>query len=108
MLIKASNESFAQALDDNYLHFGTTPEDESIASDTTSPTHLVRPPSGTEGNWTPVHVLGQLDLNTGCAVARDMNGDLITTPISQLVLLGADGSPAPCSTPGCRRATHAA
>ena len=102
MLIKASNESFAQALDDNYLHFGTTPEDEPIASDTTLPTHLVRPPCGTNGDWTPVHVLGQFDLNSGCAVAREMNGNLITTPISQLVLLGADGSPKSCSTPGCK------
>ena len=84
MLIKASNESFAQALDDNYLHFGMTPEDESIASDTTSPTHLVRPPCGTKRDWTPVHVLGQFDLNSGCTVAREPNGNLITTPINRL------------------------
>jgi len=102
-LLKMSNATFDKKLEENYYTAsGEDPPDAlPIASNNKTPTHFLVPPRGAHNEWIGVRMMGSVDTSSGLAVVRLPNGDLSSTPLSQLVLRRPDGKPATCAHPGC-------
>ena len=102
-LLKMSNATIDKKLEENYYTAsGEDPPDAlPIASNNTTSTHFLRPPRGAHNEWIGVRMMGSVDTSSGLAVVRLPNGDLSSTPLSQLVLRRPDGKPATCAHPGC-------